>query len=190
MPLPRPIYRVPYQMCTQVIEHKPRQSGESLPWCPTLFFPPARFYILHVCLSLRHFHFVRCCCIVHRSTHILPVHSAFTAAGQTHTRIYISPAYSLLTHQCTVGPPLCSVAFFIVCACVCCFAPLVGPLPSSTSSAFLFLSLFRWHCRSPDSLFQSLIYTYGKLVIIATVFIIRSTIYAEKYPQYFLAYSI
>jgi hypothetical protein len=31
LPLPRPIYHVPYQMCTQVIESKPRQSGESLP---------------------------------------------------------------------------------------------------------------------------------------------------------------
>jgi hypothetical protein len=75
---------------------------------------------------------------------------------------------------------------FLYCVCVCVLFCAAGrPSPSSTSSAFLFLSLFRWHCRSPDSLFQSLIYTYGKLVIIATVFIIISTIYAEKYPQYF-----
>jgi hypothetical protein len=101
-----------------------------------------------------------------------------------HTRIYISPAYSLLTSvYCRTA-----VVFgrFLYCVCVCVLFCAAGrPSPSSTSSAFLFLSLFRWHCRSPDSLFQSLIYTYGKLIIIATVFIIISTIYAEKYPQYF-----
>jgi hypothetical protein len=104
------------------------------------FCPPARFYIIHVCLSLPHFHFVRCCCIVHRSTHILPVHSAFTAAGQTH--VYTYPPLILSSHQCTVGPPLCSVAFFIVCVFVCCFAPLVGPPHHQHHQRFSFYPFF------------------------------------------------
>lgn len=115
------------------------------------FFPPARFYIIQSCLPFSPA-FSFCPLLLH----ILSVHSAFTAAGQTH--VYISPA-SLSSHQCIVGPPLCWVAFFIV--CVCCFAPLVGPPHHQHHQRFSFIP-FSVALSPADSPFQSL-HAYGKL---------------------------
>jgi hypothetical protein len=112
-------------------------------------------------------------CPLHCTPHTYSV-GAFSIHGcWTDTRIYISPA-SLLTHQCTVGPPLCSVAFFIVCVFVCCFAPLVGPPHHQHHQRFSFYPFFGNIVASRLPFSISYMHTVSSQI--ATVFIISSTV--------------
>ena len=99
-----------------------------------------KIFSFYFYLTFSHFHFVRCILYSTLAPHthrhaVGAIYSAFTAAGHVSTSSRFSP-------QCTVQPPLWSVAFLL---CVCCCRVLLRrwSAPHIIINRFSFSSLFR-----------------------------------------------